>query len=219
MKKTWLIIIALTGLSAFAQTNQVAPGAAENFQSLLNNPGFFLPTTPAAMGRNWFRMETDTHMFTDEVSIRQVIAVLLDLENQTQYFNGKKNKLSTTVVQYNAGETIVDIVSITPALGLQIKTPYGASVKVLENSGNSFYVEIRQLAADSDSNKNIKNCITTRYASEVTIDGKTYTYIRFYVSSEVNASILPGARGILASSSDAANAEALQLIVSAAKTK
>ena len=224
MRNIWFLIFGLMGFSLVAQTNtppvaQIAPGAVENLQTLLNKPGFIKNTAAAAMGKNWFKMDTDIHMFTDEVSFAQVAAVLLDLDNQSKYFQGKKNKLNATVVQKNPGDTIVDFVSITPALGFQIKTPYRASVKTPENSETILSVEINQLASDSASNNSIKNLFTFRYAQAVTIGGKTYTYIRFYVYDEVNASILPGAQKILAGSSDDANSEALQLLVAAAKTR
>jgi len=225
MKKIVLLIIfCITGITGFAQMNiteagQLAPGALENFQKLLNKPAFVQPTKASALGKNWFAMETDAHVFTDEVNVRQIAAVLLDLDNQTKYFQGKKNKLNAAVVQRNADGAVVDFVSITPALGLQIKTPYRASVKTIEKSDTIVFVEIKQIEADSASNNSIKNLLTLRYAQTVTVNGKIYTYIRFYVYDEVNASILPGARGILESSSDAANTEALQLLIEAAKTK
>ena len=224
MKNLLLVIFGLTGLSLFAQTSpasvrQIAPGAMENFSALLNNPSAVQPTKATAMGKNWFRMETDAHVFTDEVSFKQVVAILLDLDNQTKYFNGKKNKLTATVVSRDASGAIFDFVSITPVMGLQIKTPYRSLVTVPENSDTAAYIEFRQLDSDTDSNKNIKNCFSARYAQAVTVNGKTYTYVRFYIFDEVNASVLPGARNILESSSDAANAEALQLLIAAAKTK
>ena len=224
MKNLFWVILSMTGFSLFAQTNpasvrQLAPGAMENFSALLNNPSFVQPTKAAGLGKNWFRMETDAHVFTDEVSFRQVAAVLLDLDNQSKYFNGKKNKLTASVVSRDAGGAIIDFVSITPVLGLQIKTPYRASAKIPENSDTAAYVEFRQLDSDTESNKNIKNCFSARYAQVVTVNGKTYTYIRYYIFDDVNASILPGARNILESSSDAANIEALQLLIAAAKNK
>ncbi|MCL2127244.1 MAG: hypothetical protein FWH38_03225 [Treponema sp.] len=216
-----VFVFVLAGMPVFSQANtgQLAPGATENLNNILNKAVYVNPTKVEAMGRQWFKMETDVHMFSDEVSIGQVAAVLLDLDNQTEYFNGKKNKLISTVVQRNADEAIVDFVSVTPALGIQIKTPYRATVKTAVNTPAAVLIDIRQLASDSDSNKNIKNLYTTRFAQEFSSGGKTYTYIRFYIYDEVNASILPGARGILESSSDTANEEAMQMIIDAAKKK
>ena len=225
MRKLFLIVFCLTGLSAFApaklaaQKGELAPGAIENFQALLDKPAFVQPTKAVAMGKSWFKMETDAHVFTGEVSVRQVAAVLLDLDNQSKYFQGRKNKLNATVVQKNPGETIVDFVTITPALGIQVKTPYKAAVKTLQNSETVISTEIRQLDSDNASNNHLKNLLTIRYAQAVAIDGKDYTYIRLYSRQEANASVLPGARGILENTADAANIESLQLLITAAKTK
>ena len=221
MKKLLAIIFGLMSLSVFAQTNgrQLAPGAMENFNALLNKSGFAQATTATALGKGWFRLDSDVHIFTDEVSIGQVAGVLLDLENMPKYFQGKKNRAEATVVQRGDDEVIMDFVSINPVLAFQIKTPYRASLKVLENSETSVCMEVSQLAADSQANNSIRNLFISRYACEVIIGDKTYTYIRFVIQNEINTSILPGARGVLEKNSDSANVEAQQLLIKAAKTK
>ena len=92
-------------------------------------------------------------------------------------------------------------------------------MRTIENTLDSIYIEIRQLESDSNSNNSIKNLFNTRYAQEISIGGTRYTYIRMSITNEVNASILPRAQGILASSSDNANIEAVQMLITAAKRK
>jgi len=154
------------------------------------------------------------------VSFEQVAAVIADSKNTNEIFNGKKSRLLGNVVSQTANEAIVDfeMISFGP-LGLHIKTPYRASVKNVERTATTSAVEIRQLATDSAANKDIKNLFATRYVEEITIAGKKYTYIRIFALDDVNASILPGARGILESGAVPSNIEALELIIAAAKKR
>ena len=199
---------------------QIAPGAQAQLKTLLDNPAMIQPAVAAPLGKNWFRLETDAHVFTDQASVKQVAAVLLDWENQEKYLNGKRSILSATVVSRNGNNSVVDFVSTSFApMGIRIRTPYRADITTYENSDTRFYVEMKQSGSDSASNDRLKELLATRYAQAVTIDGKQYTYIRIYIINDVNGSILPGARGVLENQSGPANIEALQLIIAAAKTK
>jgi hypothetical protein len=215
-----LSILLFAGISLFAQTTEPVPDLQDQLENLLNKPAMVKPATAAPLGKNWFKLETDAHVITDEVSVKQVAAVLLDLDNQAAIYNGKKSKLSAAVVSRGETESIVDFVSISIApLGIQIKTPYRASVITAVNTDTVIAVEVRQLAGDSNSNKDIKNLFATRYAEEVSINGKTYTYIRIYTIDEINASILPGAKSTLEKNSTPVNEETLQMIITAARGK
>ena len=216
------IVFSLTGLCLFGQTNttQVAHGAREQLVTLLNKPVMAQPVEIMPLGRNWFRLATDAHVITDQVSFEQVAAVLFDSKNTNAIFNGKKSKLLGNVVSQTADEAIVDfeMISFGP-LGIHIKTPYRALVRKAEKTEKKIAIEIRQLATDSAANKEIKNLFATRYAEEITIAGKKYTYIRIYALDDVNASILPGARGVLENAAVPSNIEALELIIAAAKKR
>jgi len=216
------IIFSLTGLCLFGQTNttQVAPGAREKLATLLNKPAMAVPVGITPLGRNWFRLTTDAHVITDEVGLEQVAAVLFDSKNTNTIFNGKKSKLLGNVISQTTDEAIVDfeMISFGP-LGIHIKTPYRASVRRVEKTETKIAIEIRQLATDSAANKEIKELFATRYAEEIIIAGKKYTYIRIYALDDVNASILPGARGVLENAAAPSNVEALELIIAAAKKR
>jgi hypothetical protein len=223
--KAFLLIIFCAGLTAFAQTSpaaavtQPAPGVIEGLAGLLNKPAMVKPANAEPLGKNWFRLETDAHIITDQVSVSQVASVLLDLDNQAAIYNGKKSRLTAKVVSRGAAENIVDFVSVSIAGPIQLKTPYRANVRAAEHSNEKIAIEVRQLAEDSAANREIKNLFASRYAQALTIDGKTYTYIRIYTIDEVNASILPGAKGTLEKNSGPVNTETLQLIIAAAKTR
>ena len=224
MRKLIIVtILCASGLPLFAQAADVTrlvPGAESQLTALLNKPAMVRPAVATPLGRNWFRLETDAHIFTNEVTLRQVASVLQDLDNQDKIYNGKKSKLSAKIVSTGASESIVDFISISVGpLGIQIRTPYRASVRTTENTDSRFVVEVRQLSQNSETNNDIKNLFATRYAEEVTIGGNTYTYIRIYTINEINASILPGAKGTLENNSAPVNEETLQMIITAAKQR
>ena len=201
-------------------SGQVDPGAELLLGTLLNNASIVKPASAAPLGRNWFRLETDSHIFSDEVSVEQVAVVFLDFEGHVKTFSGKKSMLSAALVSGEGNESVVDFVSTTIApIGIRIKAPYRASVKTVEKTGSKAYVEIVQTIADSDSNDRTRNLYATRYAQSVVINGKAYTYVRIASINDVNGSILPGAKGILESQTDPANIEALQMIIEAAKKR
>jgi hypothetical protein len=220
-----LIVVVMLAAAApiFPQANifRVAPGAEAQLSSLLNKPAMVSDATATPLGRNWFTLETDAHVFTDQVSLRQVAAVLLDIENQPRYFDGKRSKLLTSVISRKENEVLADFVSIAmvPVINIQLKTPYRATVKTISSTASSFSMDIRQLPENSATNGDIKNLTAPRYLEEVTINGKKYTYIRVYSKMDINASILPGAKGTLEKNSAPTNEEALEMIITAAKTK
>jgi len=216
------VIFSLTGISLYAQIHaaQVAPGVREQPDSLINKPAMVEPVGIAPLGKNWFQLITDSHVLTGDASFEQVAAVLADIEGTNVIFNGKKSKLQGNVVSKTGGVTVADftMVSYGP-LGIHVKTPYRASVKTIEKTDTKLVIEIIQLTTDSASNKDIKNLSAIRYAEEITINGKKYTYIRIYALDDVNASILPGARNMLESAAIPSNIESLELIIEAAKKR
>jgi hypothetical protein len=206
----------------FAQAGiaQLAPGAENQLSTLLNKPALVKPAEALPLGKNWFNMELDAHVFTDQASFKQVVSVLGDLENHDKIFDGKRNKKKASIISRTADGTIADIVSITPApLGIQIKTSYRVIVRTLEDTPTKFLCEMRQTPEDSNSNKDIKNLVTFRYAQELVINGKTYTYIRIYSIDDVNGSVLPNAKKTFENNSGPANEETLLLIIEAAKAR
>jgi len=216
---------AVAGL--FAQANSaagaaasIAPGSQARLAELLNKPAMVSPAKAASLGKNWFKLETDAHVFSDEVSVRQVSAVYNDFVNQEKNFTGKKAILAATVVSSGKDGTVVDFVSTTIApMGIKIRAPYRALVTEYENTDMKASIGIRQFDTDSASNTTVKGMYSVRYAESVTIGGKAYTYIRLYVINDVNGSILPNAGKILESQSGPAILESVDLIIRAAKSK
>jgi hypothetical protein len=223
VKYIFLLIFMSAGVGLFAQAGaaaSVAPGAQARLTELLNKPAMVSPATAAPLGKNWFRLETDAHVFSDEVSVRQVSAVYTDFINQEKNFTGKKSILTAAVVSAGQDGTVVDFVSTTIApMGIKIRAPYRALVKEYENNDTKASIGIRQYDSDSASNNTVKGMYSVRYAESVNIGGKAYTYIRLYVINDVNGSILPNAKKVLESQSGPAILESVDLIVKAAKSK
>jgi len=228
MKKILIILLlCIIVAPVFSQVDafRLASGAETQFSNLLNTPSMVSPASAAALGRNWFTLETDAHVFTDEVSVRQVAAVLLDLDNQIKYFDGRRSRLSGKIINQTitAGldEYTVDFVSTTivPVINIRLNTPYRSLVRVVHNTDTVFAKNILQLPQDSETNREIKKLNGVRYAQEVTINGRKYTYIRIYTINELNASILPGAKNTLERNAGPTVLEALDALIVAAKTK
>jgi len=222
IKLFFIIIFCFIGFPLFAQSNiaRIAPGAESQLAVLLNRPTLIKPAVAVPIGRNWFTLELDAHVFSDQVSVNQVRAALLDFENHDKIFDGDRNKRRLNILSRDANEITADYTSITPApMGIQIRTTYRVTMKIVENTDTRFVFEIHQTPQDSETNRDIRNHSAVRYAQEVVIDGKTYTYIRIYSINDVNGSILPNARNTFERNAAPANEETMQLIINAAKSR
>lgn len=219
MKKVYLLILLIPIPLLSAQNSAtLAPNAENQLITLLNNPEMIFPAIVTPLGKNWFRVETDIHVFTDQANFQQVSDVLLDLENQDKIYNGKRSSLTASIISMSTDEIIVDFISIDIGpFGIKLRTPYRASVKTIINTDIKIGIEFMQLASDSSSNRNMKNFYSTQFAEEIIIDNRKYIYIRIYTISDVNASILPRARGILEREAASVNIEGMHMIINAAR--
>ena len=216
-----LLVFNVIVLPLFAQADiyRIAPGAEAQLSSLLNAPAMVSPAVATPLGRNWFRLETDAHVFAEGISARQVKEMFLDIENQEKFFDGRRSKTSAARVSQTESELVVDYVSIGIVIGIQLRTPYRAVIKSITDTDTKIALDIRQTAQDSETNGRIRNLVASRYAEDVTINGRRYTYIRIYSIMDIDASILPGARGVLERNSGPTNVEALELAIAAARLK
>jgi len=221
----FFIMLTVTGVTLFAMPSQarIVPGAEARLSTLLNRPALVRPASAvpnATLGRNWFTLELDTHVFSDQVSLNQVRAVLLDYDNHDRIFDGTRNKRLMTIISRSPTEIIADFTTVTPApLGVQIRKTYRSSMRILANDETRFVVEIRQTSQDNSSNTSIKNQRAVRYVEEIVIDGTRYTYIRNYSINDVNGSILPNAQSLFERNAGPANEENLNLIIRAARNR
>ena len=198
----------------FAQP-EMASGALDNWPALLNKPAVVRPVKSAQLERNWYNVDLDSHIFTDQASFRQIVSVLTDVENYGTIFDGRRTKLRTGIVSRTDNEMVVDITSITIAF-IRFTIDYRASVKILENTGARFISEVRQI--DSRSNDQIKNYHSIRYVEDVKINGKNYTYIRISSLSDTYVGIrLPNITNTIETNSISSNEDTLNMIIDAAR--
>jgi hypothetical protein len=220
MKKLAVLLLFVTiapPLFARPNVNRIVPGAEAQLSTLLNSPAMIRPAAVTSLGRGWFTLETDAHVFTDQVSLSQLVDMLNDLENYASFFDGRRSKTSAAIVSQSEDELIADFVSVGIVIGFQIRTPFRATLRTLVNTDSRHSVETRQLAEDSQANGRIRNLVAIRYIEEVTIGGKKYTYIRIYSTMDIDASILPGARGVMERNLGPINIEDLEMMIAAAK--
>ena len=197
---------------------RIAPGAESRLLALLNKPAAVKPSYATSLGKGWFNVEFDSHVFTNQASFDQIVAVLLDFNKQEMYFSGKKIKLKANIVSRENDEMIVDFNSFTPVLGIRFSMPYRAVVKILESTETKFVFEIRQTAEDSKTNEKTKNLYSIRYAEEINVNGVKYTYVRAYNKNDVNGHFnISGAKNLVEKNSDATNEETLEMAIEAAK--
>jgi hypothetical protein len=224
MKKTSVFLVFFLislQVSLYGDAAAIAAGAEAQLSNLLNKPAMVSPATAVPLEKHWYKLETDAHIFSDEVSVSQVAAVLLDVENYHKHFDGTRSEISTSVVDRTADGLIVDFISTTilPIVHFKHNTPYQALVRTLNNTSTKFTIEIRQTPQDTEKNGDIKNLYTLYHVEEKTINGKSYTYIRMYTLMDADAGFLPSAKDMLERNEGPTSAEALQLIIIAAKTK
>ena len=207
-------VFCLISLPLFAQA-EMASGALNNLAALLNKPAAVKPVKTIQLERNWYSVDLDSHIFTDQASFRQIVSVLTDIENYGTIFDGRRTKLKTGIVSRASDEMVVDITSITIAF-IRYSIDYRASVKILENTDTRFIIEIRQL--DNSTNEQIKNYHSIRYAEEVKLNGKNYTYIRINSLNDTYVGLrLPNITNMIETNSVSSNEDILGMIIDAAK--
>jgi hypothetical protein len=224
MKKL-LIFLAFWAfaLPLFAQEDifRIAPGAQAQLSSLLNKPAMVKPAVATPLGKNWFKLETDAHVFTDQARFKQVIDTLNDIAAYNRIFDGKKSKLTANIISRTDIGLTVDFISVAiiPVINIRLNTPYRAVVTADITTDNKLGINVKQMEQDSANNGKIKHLIAPRYIEEINVDGKKYVYIRFYSIMDIDASILPGAKGTLEKNSGPTNEEALEMFITAAKAR
>jgi len=214
-----VLCVIVNPLFSEADFFRLAPGAEAAFSGLLNNPKMVHPSQAKSLGRNWYTLEAEAHVFTDEVNIYQLSQVINDIRDHDVFLDGRRSSLSGTLVSRMENELIIDFISTTNVAMVQLHTPYRAVVRTLTNTDNQFKMEIRQTPEDIETNKKIRNFHAQRYAQIVNINGKDYVYVRVHTTMDVDTSILPGAWHALERNSGPTTLEGLSMIISGAKTK
>jgi hypothetical protein len=124
----------------------------------------------------WIAMSAEVQAIT-QVPIEKLYAVLHDIENQPKVFNKGLSVTKKAVIDsVTADGTIATFT--TTAVGQD--TVYTALVTEKVDLPESVFITVKQ----REGNNQIRNLYAAWYLSTKTIKGSTYTYIRFYDSSE-----------------------------------
>jgi hypothetical protein len=94
-------------------TTVIAPGAINQIETLLNRPAIISPAVVTPLGWNWFRIETDFHVFSTLASFQQVSDTLLDLENIEAIYSTDYSRLVASIISRSGNEAIIDYISIS----------------------------------------------------------------------------------------------------------
>jgi hypothetical protein len=213
MKPSLFMLMFFVCGAVYSQAN-VADGAVENYKKLLNNPQMIdVKVTDLSRRGGWVLLEMDFHMFSD-ASLTQVSAVMGDYENYRHYMNGKKIKISCEILKKTEDARLINFTTTTTSGPFKFVSSFEGIVKDLTGSPFEKILTITQTDRD---NKKMNAYLAVRYAKEVSINGKNYTYIRFYNVEEVKNGIVSDER--IRKESISINIETLELIAVAAKRK
>jgi hypothetical protein len=168
-----ILSFVLPPLSLFGQAEIGMPaGLGEaDLKKLIDKPSVIAASVgdPRKIeGKEWFNLSCDTHVVTS-VSIDKIYATLNDFTNFAKNFGAKKVEVLRTteqgkIVQATAGK-----------LGVNSTYVY-LQTEPVDTATEHLIVKIGQHTdGDDDTTRNMD---TQYYMKTVTIDGKTYTYIR-----------------------------------------
>jgi ribosome-associated toxin RatA of RatAB toxin-antitoxin module len=187
------------------ETEKIAPGT--DLSAILNNPEALSGTVenlPKEGDDTWILMEADSHVVTD-IPVEKLFAVLQDIPGQVKTFAHTRE--ASVLEKSKAGRLAAFTVGV-----FGIMTSYKARVRERPNFPKSAVMELSQEVAETD----IRNLWATWYFERVVVDGKPYTYIRFYDSSEVRSRI-PGQKTDIAMANKGAHLDTINQLIAAAK--
>jgi hypothetical protein len=190
-----------------ANTEGVAPNT--NLSALkVDTPVIISSNVAFADSSNkWVAMSAEVHAIT-QAPIEKLYAVLHDIENQPKVFNkGLSVTKSAKIDSTGPDGTIATFT--TTAVGQD--TVYTALVTEKTDLPNSVFITVKQ----TKPNDQIRNLYATWYLSTVTINGKNYSYIRFYDSSEAAGGGIK--KGLIGAGINSAHTSSINQLIAGAK--
>ncbi|GMO36531.1 MAG: hypothetical protein Ta2F_12480 [Termitinemataceae bacterium] len=135
---------------------------------------------------NWLIVEVDTHNVLD-VPLENVVRIMKNIENHHNvYIDGLTKTKSVKILDKKDNVTTAVFVYATKVGPVTDESYYTATITALDpvlNSNKKSYGEIHKQIGE---NETIRKLTAVWYACAAFVDGKEYTYIRFYESSEIN---------------------------------
>jgi hypothetical protein len=126
--------------------------------------------------KTWLPMEADVHICTD-VPLGKIKAVITDYDNYTGIF--KRSTASRTLKRDARGTTAFFEMTVG-AMGVTVVTAYTVLLETPIDTADKFLLTFSHVA----DNGSIRKVYGFWYLESIMIDGKPYTYLRYYSTSE-----------------------------------
>jgi ribosome-associated toxin RatA of RatAB toxin-antitoxin module len=172
-----LVFLFLPFLLRAADTrSEIAPGA--NFKQLINKPAVVYSGVDSYQeGKSeWVSMEADVHMCTD-VPLAALKQAVTDYNNYTKIFS-RMTDSKVRGEDENGLELFLQL--SVGALGINIVTNYSILMNTETDEPDCFFLTFSHYSDDGT----VRNINGSWYFKTVELDGKSYTYIRYYSASE-----------------------------------
>jgi hypothetical protein len=205
----WPLVLFAAALFAQQKPDTAAVASDAALSGLVNNPTVISQTVealPKEGSGNWIRMAADIHVITEQ-PVEALFAVLHDIPGQVKVFGNTKG---AEVI--NAAEDGTVAKFTNGFLG--IKTVYTALVVEKAQLPKTAVTEVSQY----EDNGDIRKVWATWFITQVTLNGKPYSYVRFYDTSEVRSRIL-GQQTAISLGIKSAHADTLRELIAAAKSR
>jgi hypothetical protein len=126
--------------------------------------------------KTWIPMEADVHICT-AVPLEKIKAVITDYDNYTGIF--KRSTVSRTVSRNTKGTTAFFEMTVG-AMGITVVTAYTVLLETPVDTPDKFLLTFSHVS----DNGSIRKVFGFWYLESIMIDGKPYTYLRYYSTSE-----------------------------------
>ncbi|MDR2865038.1 MAG: hypothetical protein LBV68_05470 [Spirochaetaceae bacterium] len=156
-------------------------------------------------GKEWFTLACDTHILT-LIPIEKIYAALKDFASYPKNFGAKEAKIIRT--QGNG-----DVVSTSAGkFGVNSTYVYLQSEPVNSDAEHL----IVRISIDTEGDQTIKNMDTQYYMKTLTLDGKTYTYLRNSDTTDYLGGRLPFQFTVMKGGNESSHKDGLKDLVKAA---
>jgi hypothetical protein len=126
--------------------------------------------------RTWIPMEADVHICT-AVPLEKIKSVITDYDNYTGIF---RRSTASRILSRDAGGTTAFFEMTVGAMGITAVTAYTVLLETPIDIPDKFLLVFSHLS----DNGSIRKVYGFWYLESIMIDGKPYTYLRYYSTSE-----------------------------------
>ncbi|MDR1143831.1 MAG: hypothetical protein LBK77_06405 [Spirochaetaceae bacterium] len=126
--------------------------------------------------KTWIPMEADVHICT-AVPLEKIKSAITDYDNYTGIF---RRSTASRTLSRDAGGTTAFFEMTVGAMGITVVTAYTVLLETPIDTPDKFLLRFSHIS----DNGSIRKVYGFWYLESVMIDGKPYTYLRYYSTSE-----------------------------------